>query len=160
HSPSASGTSFGATEGQTFSGFIGSYQNPDQPARAGSGNSVQINWGDGSSSAGSLTLVSAGNYQVSGSHAYQEEGNYTLTFTVTAAGGTSSVQASTSVHINDAPLTMVGMSPPAVVLVGQAMNNITVATFTDANPFHSTGDYSAQIAWGDGTVTAGAIRDN
>ncbi len=39
---------------------------------------------------------------------------------------------------------------------GQALNGVTVATFTDPNGEH-TGNYAATIAWGDGTETSGTI---
>jgi hypothetical protein len=157
--PSASGNSLSVTEGQAFSAVLGGYVNLDQPSRAVGGNTVQIDWGDGTSSAGSLVPVAAGQFQVTGTHTYQEEGNYTATYTVTAAGAGSSVQGSTSFHVADAPLTLT-MTPPSVVLAGQTLNGYPVATFSDADTFHALGDYSAQISWGDGAVTAGAIRDN
>jgi hypothetical protein len=158
--PSATGSSLSVTEGQAFSAVLGGYVNLDQPSRAAGGNTVQIDWGDGTSSAGSVVLVSPGHFNVTGTHTYQEEGNYTATFAVTAAGSTSSVQASTGVHVTDAPLTMLAMTPPSVVLTGQPLNAYPLATFSDTDPFHALGDFSAQISWGDGAVTAGAIQDN
>jgi hypothetical protein len=158
--PTASGTHISATEGQSFSGVIGSFQDLDEPSRAGTANSVQIDWGDGTTSVGSVTLISAGNFSVNGNHVYQEEGSYTLAFTITPVGSSSRVQATSSVQVADAPLKMVAVTPPGVVLVGQAINNYPVATFTDADIYRSLGDYTAQISWGDGAVTAGVLRDN
>jgi hypothetical protein len=159
-SQSAAGTALAANEGQTFTAIIGSYQNLSQPGRAAAGNSVQVDWGDGTTSAGTVTLTSAGNMAVSGSHSYHEEGDYGITFTVTAAGGSNTVTAHSTVHVLDAPLVMGAMTPPTIVLVGQLLNAIPVATFTDTNSFHSGSAYSAQINWGDGAVTVGTIEDN
>jgi hypothetical protein len=156
----AKGTSFGATEGVTFTGVIGTYQNLGQPVRANNGNTVRINWGDGTSSDGSVVLVSAGNFNIVGSHAYQEEGNYTITFTVSAAGGGGSAQASSTAALADAPLTMLSVAPPQTVLSGQPLSNFPVATFRDGSMFGSVGQYSATIQWGDGAVTTGAIQNN
>jgi hypothetical protein len=53
-------------------------------------------------------------------------------------------------------------SPPSVTAaaltarVGQPLTNVAVATFTDPNGEY-TSDYSATIAWGDGTQTTGVI---
>ena len=53
-------------------------------------------------------------------------------------------------------------APPSVTAseqtasVGQPLNNVAVATFSDPNG-ENTGEYSATIAWGDGTKTTGVI---
>jgi hypothetical protein len=156
---SASGGSFSSTEGQSFSVTVGTYTNPTQPARAGAANTVSINWGDGTSSAGSLSLQSAGSYAVQGSHAYAQEGTYHVTFSVTAVNG-GTVQAGATANVGDAALHMTSVSAPPTVLAGQPLNNVVVATFGDANSFASAGDYSASIAWGDGAVTGGSIRSD
>ena len=56
-----------------------------------------------------------------------------------------------SVTINDAPLTP-GVSLPIFATVNAPLNDVPVATFTDANPFGSAGDFTATINWGDGTA--------
>ena len=38
---------------------------------------------------------------------------------------------------------------------GQALNDVTVATFTCADSSLGAGDFTASINWGDGTVTTG-----
>ncbi|HWB10980.1 MAG TPA: Calx-beta domain-containing protein [Pirellulales bacterium] len=65
--------------------------------------SATINWGDGATSAGSITLVS-GTYAVSGSHEYLDEGHYRLKVGIEqtagpGAGGTSAtVTAAATIH--------------------------------------------------------------
>jgi hypothetical protein len=61
------------------------------------------------------------------------------------------------VQVADAALRMVSVTAPAVVLAGQPLSNVAVATFADANSLASAGDYAASIAWGDGSVTGGSI---
>src|SRR6185312_7911592 len=47
--------------------------------------SATINWGDGRTSAGTITL-SGTTYTVTGSHSYRQRGNHTITTTVTETG--------------------------------------------------------------------------
>jgi len=73
--------------------------------------------------------------------------------------GVGSVNGATSTNFS-LPASI--SSPPVVSLStltpveGQNLNNATVATFTDPNGTF-TGQYSANITWGDGTQTVGTI---
>src|SRR5207253_2197390 len=40
---------------------------------------------------------------------------------------------------------------------GQALSNVTVATFTDTDAITAANDFVATINWGDGTTSAGAV---
>jgi hypothetical protein len=157
---SASGTTFEAVEGVSGSWTIGSYQNASQPARAANGNTVVINWGDGTSSSGTVQLVSPGNWSITGSHAYNGVASYNVSFTVTDAGGNVATSSTSTATVVDAPLTLVAVTPPGTILAGQTLSNWSVMTFADANQFASAGQFSATISWGDGTTTGGAIRSN
>jgi PKD repeat protein len=60
----------------------------------------QINWGDGTTSACPSTSCSigvraAGGFTVSGSHNYRNNGTYTVTITLTDAGGSASKTTTT-----------------------------------------------------------------
>jgi uncharacterized protein (DUF2141 family) len=67
--------------------------------------------------------------------------------------GGSSGQVSTFV---DAPLSATGVN--VTVAHGIAATNVTVATFTDADPNGTAGQFTATITWGDGTApSAGTI---
>src|SRR5205085_3688992 len=87
------------------------------------------------------------------SHTYHEESatSFTVTATVTDSGNLSS-SSTTSVTVNDAPLTAGALTPP-VVSEGQAFTNLTVFHFTDANPFATVSDYTAFIKVGGGSST-------
>src|SRR5205823_5543674 len=88
-----------------------------------------------------------------GSHAYREEGSYALHVTINDRGG-STTAADGSVTVADAALTASGASVTA--REGSAFSGV-VATFGDANPFATAGGFSATVAWGDGTTSAGAV---
>jgi hypothetical protein len=65
-------------------------------------------------------------------------------------GGAQDV-AQTTILVADWPLTLT-VEPPEFI-AGQAYENVTVATFTDANLATAAGRYKAVIDWGDGFIT-------
>ena len=69
--------------------------------------SVSIDWGDGSTSAGTVTSDGQGGWLVSGSHLYAEEGSYAVGLTITDMGG-GTAQAGGTATLADAPLTAGG----------------------------------------------------
>jgi len=72
--------------------------------------SVMITWGDGQSSAGTLTALGGGQFTVSGSHVYADENptGYMVAVSIRdIAGGNTASAASTAV-IADAPLSATG----------------------------------------------------
>lgn len=63
---------------------------------------ASINWGDGSTSAGTVSGPVGGPFSVAGSHSYAEDGTYTITVTITDDGGSQATAASTA-SIADPP---------------------------------------------------------
>lgn len=145
----ANGRNVSAVESSPFSDTVatGTY--------SGSGTlSASIDWGDGSSSAGSVSL-SNGSYSVIGSHTYAEEGSFTLTVQVSASGGQSATAQGAAI-VADAPLTITRL------VVGASEKRLAglVATFTDADAAGTVSDYSATISWGDGVTSSGLVVKN
>ena len=113
-----------------------------------------ITWGDGQVTTGSVAGGS-GSFTVTGSHTYQEEGTE-LPFSVdVVADGGAAAEGTALITVQDAPLTMT-LTPPSPV-EATALNNVQVATFTDADTNAGPSNYQATITWGDGTSTPGAI---
>jgi hypothetical protein len=157
----ATGTAIAAVEGGTFNGAVGTFVDVDESAAAAAGNTAQIAWGDGTMTMGQVTPLGGGQYAVSGRHAYAAAGDYQLGFTVFEAGSAANATTGTSsVHVADAGLSMLSVSGPAAVLSGQAINGFAVARFSDGDPFAGAGDFVAQINWGDGGVSGGAVVAN
>jgi hypothetical protein len=130
----------GSTEGASFSGVVGQFTGGVGPY------SASIAWGDGQTSAGT---IGAGN-SVSGGHAYAEEGSYAVSLTVTDSTG-ASASATTSANTVDAAISLVGTR---LTVRSRTTFTARVATLTDADPGGVASDYSGQISWGDGSVTA------
>jgi len=150
----ATGTTFSATEGQSFTTTVATFTDPDTNATAAE-YSALINWGDSNSSAGTISGGS-GNFSVSGTHIYAEEGTYHVTVTITDTDNPSNTAtANSTANVADAALT----AAPACSATSLLSYNGLTATFTDAaGPLFGTlSDFSATINWGDGNITAGTV---
>ena len=113
---------------------------------------ANISWGDGTTTVGQV-VANAGStntFTVLGSHTYSEEGNPTLTVSVsngmTTLGPTSGV-----IRVNNAPLSA-GSSQTLNAKVGSFLSDSLLATFTDTDqtntpgdPQNNPADYSATI---------------
>lgn len=121
------------------------------------GGSVTVDWGDGTTSTGTVTQTGTGTFSVSGSHTYTDEGTYSVTVTVADDGGSTGTATGSAV-IADAALAATGS--PAFVSTNPV--SATLATFTDANPLATTADFtsgggSVTVDWGDGTTSPGTV---
>ena len=111
-----------------------------------------INWGDASTSPGTIVSLGGGNYRVDApSHTYIEEGTYNVTVTVKHDQLPPVTTAAQTITIADAPLTAGAFTPPTAV-EGVPITNVTVFHFTDADPNGNPSDYTALITPGDGTT--------
>ena len=152
----AAGPTLNATEGAPFTAAVASFADANPNATAAD-FTVAIDWGDHNTSTGTVTGDAAGGFAVIGTHAYAEEGSYTINVTINDAGG-SQATASATVQTADASLTASGTSINAVdgIVSAQAV----VATFVDLGGSESVADYSAAIDWGDGNASPGTIVAN
>jgi large repetitive protein len=163
------GNAISGVEGSsTGTVLLGTFVDGNQSATTANftsgGGSVVVNWGDGSApqtlAAGNLTAVGSADgvdWEIKAAHTYTEEGSYAYTITVTESDGAVTTVSGSAV-IADGSLT----AGSAVVLTpnsGIALANTTVvATFTDANAFATTADFTAQVSWGDGSSpTTGVV---
>jgi hypothetical protein len=148
----AGGTNISVSEGKPFTGAVATFTDPDTFATAAE-YSATIVWGDGGSSAGTITGGS-GTFSVAGSHTYAEEGTRQVTVTISDVDANLAAATVGSATIADAALTA---SPACVATFTQSYNGST-ATFTDAaSPSGTLSDFSATISWGDGSSSAGAV---
>jgi cyclophilin family peptidyl-prolyl cis-trans isomerase len=127
---------------------------------------VTVNWGEGDLSNPPAPLTqgvvvtkdtTTGVFTVTATKptAYREAGIFTVKVDVTDKLG-ATTKISTQLAVADAALSN-AQGIPVSGTQGLALNNVPVATFTDANPNAKTTDFNALITWGDGTSTAGAI---
>lgn len=142
-----------ATEGTSFNGAVATFFDADTNALP-SEYSASIDWGNGDSSTGVITGGN-GNFTVSGTTTYLEEGSYPVSVTVTDIDNTSNSQTvSSTATVADAALS--GTSSALTATEGAPLSSV-IATFTDADPNGTTTDYSATIDWGDGSTSTGVV---
>jgi hypothetical protein len=138
------------TEGLTGTQVLATFTDSDGNVSPGV-YSATIVWGDGGASTG---VVSANpgepGFQVTGAHAYAEEGSYSASVSITELDGASATVSGT-VSVSDAPLLGSGSSFTATAGAEFAA---TVATFVDTGGAESPGDYQASIDWGDSSGSA------
>ncbi|HEV2949418.1 MAG TPA: LamG-like jellyroll fold domain-containing protein, partial [Gemmataceae bacterium] len=151
--------SFQAKEGQQFSGTVASFTDANTSTLP-SDFAVTINWGDGSTSQGTVT-GSGGSYVVKGSHTYAEQGSYSYSVQVQDDGsGTAALSISGTATVADAPLAFVANATLPSGVEGQSVSG-QLGTFVDGNIFPPPGpppnEFTATIDWGDGATSTGTI---
>jgi uncharacterized protein (TIGR03118 family) len=141
------------TEGATLTGTLADFTSSNVGALP-SAFSTTINWGDGSSSAGTIVPNGSGGFNVLGSHKFTEEGTYTLGVAINDANDDNFTMTA-SAKVSDAAISATGV--PVNPVQGTTLSNATVATFTDAGGAEPAANYSATIDWGDGSSSAGTV---
>jgi uncharacterized protein (TIGR03118 family) len=150
---SPNGAALTTSEGATFNGAVAIFTDSNLDAIP-QGFTAVINWGDGTTDAGSVTGGS-GTFTVSGSHTYAFDGFFALAVNLVdrAPGIAEGVATGTATVNEDA-----GFAITASTLTGTegtSLSAVTVATFTDAGSTQPSTHYSATIDWGDGTSSTG-----
>lgn len=137
---------------------------------------AQITWGDGGQSAGVVKVIPSGRtggkslatIEVLGAHAFVaafETSEYQagLTVSLSRAGAkTSTTTVADVTGAGDSNLNAITAlsTAPLTVQRGRASGSLTVARFQGVTlgGLPNASDYTAEIAWGDGTTSAGTVR--
>ncbi len=140
--PTVTATPVLATEGEPFSGQVGSVSTCSPT------DTVVITWGDGATSGGALVPTSGSPCEVTGTHSYAEEGSYATQVSVAYAAGAAPATDSSTASVADAPISLT--SAPGT-------GGGVVAELRDAGGLEPAADYVVSIDWGDGQVSPGAV---
>jgi ELWxxDGT repeat protein len=151
-SSSASGPAMKAAEGHAFSGVVATFTDPGPTAA--SADTATITWGDGQTSAGTLTALGGGRFAVSGSNSYHHAGSYTISVQINPAAG-GSMWAASAVTVADEPFWATRTFQH--VAQGQPVTGV-LGTLADLNPLASAGDFTVTVSWGDGSQSAGTLQ--
>jgi hypothetical protein len=145
---------FSTAAGQIFSGVVATFSSgsaQDQPSNF----TAVINWGDGSSSAGTIGRGSSGGFTVSGTHVYNEGGIFSARIVISKQATGASIATTSTATVAPHPLNAIPV--PAQFQEGQAVP-VILADFSDPDPIaHDATFYSATISWGDGTTSSGTV---
>ncbi len=148
----ATGTPFSALEGASASGTVATFTDPDPKATAAE-YAATIDWGDATSSAGTISGPAGGPFTVTGTHVYQQEGSYTVTTTIADLDNVGNfASVSSAATVGDAAL-----AASCAAAVSPMSFSGPTANLTDANPFGMASDFTATIAWGDASSSAGTV---
>jgi hypothetical protein len=130
----------------------------DNPLAVIDDYAATIDWGDGSTSAGTIVAGALGGWEVRGAHAYATPGSKFAWVTITGVGGAGGM---TFVNTT-ATIANPAMHGSGVNTSGLRAHTWTdvVAHFSDDNPMASAGDYAVTIDWGDGQSSAGTVAAN
>ncbi len=155
------GATFVAVDGLPATGVVATFAVPNVAAIAAEFAGTAIDWGDGTTSPGVVTRsgspTGGSSFVVTGTHTYAEVGNVPIRVTIASSGGGTAVASSLAI-VSAAPIAASAL--PVAATEGTPLVDVPVATFTDANPGATSGDFSATIDWGDGTpATTGAISE-
>jgi hypothetical protein len=140
----AAASTFQAVEGATFSGGVVSAPAGCQSPQA------SVDWGDNTSPSPGQCSQNSVN---TGSHTYEEEGDYSAVASYTSSNGPRT--SSFTVHVADSALAATGTT-----FTGTAGSPLTavVAHLSDGDPHGQAADYAKVIvAWGDGLTSGGTL---
>jgi len=151
----ATGQDVSATEGASFTGTVATFTDPD-PNSTASEYAATIDWGDSSSSAGTISGPTGGPFTVSGTHTYAEEGSYPITVTISDVDNPSNnATTHSTATVADAALTA-GTLTLSTGVEGTTPVNASFS-FTDANTGAPASDFTATCSWGDSSSSAGTV---
>ena len=131
--------------GQSLSAVLAHVSDANPGAAAGD-FTAQIQWGDGASTAGTVSAAAGGGFDVAGAHTYGTAGSFTVTTTISDVGGTTTT-ASATARITAAVLTTTSASftlPGASRTLKQAL--WLSATSSVARGANRIVDYSWSVA--------------
>jgi len=111
-------------------------------------SAVTVNWGDGSpTEQANLTQTGQISFNLNslGGHTYNQNGNFTVTVSITQISGTT-FTGTTTISVHD-----LAAFPRLFSVTEGVETTVAVATFADSDPSATEGNFSISIDWGDGT---------
>jgi hypothetical protein len=140
----ASGITLNATQGVSFTGTVATFSDGN-PNAAAADFQATIAWGDGETSAGTITPGNATGFQVTGTHTYSEHGQFNASISLSDHGGSNTLASGTAIVADSIPFVHATLTQNPFVLRWARVSG----TFSDMELEHHT----AVIDWGDGSVS-------
>jgi uncharacterized repeat protein (TIGR01451 family) len=154
----ASSLQLNTTEGATSDLTVATFTD-SAGAEPLSNYSADVNWGDGTTSPGTITFDAASSvFTVQGNHRYSDDNTYAIQVTVHHATAADATTTSTVIVSDPAVIATGGFTLTASE--GTSSPTLTLATFTDPAGPEAVGNYSATVDWGDANSSDGTIVFN
>lgn len=150
-SPGSISLSGTITAGTAYSGVTATFGDSSPTETVGQLKGATINWGDGSSSAGTITGGN-GSFSVTGVHTYANPASVTITVSLSNGSGTVTDPAASATVYKVPPIIVAAKLNAATT----SFKNYSVGTFTAADT-DAASDFAATIDWGDGTVSPAIV---
>ncbi len=151
------GTTLSSAEGSALSGTLASFTDSATTDTA-SLLSATINWGDGTSSLGTITGGNGTFSVVSSGHAYADEGSFVTSIVISNSADGSATTLAGGYTATEADMLTAGAAAQIAVAAGATFSG-AVVNFTDSYSGATAADFTATINWGDGSSSAGTITD-
>lgn len=122
--------------------------------------SAQVDWGDGTSSAGTVAARAAGGFEVRGTHTYAAPGDYTIRTTVTGPAGATSAATSTAVvqaAATSGPVRVAGFARTGILLDPTVLV-VSLTAPLDPDSAEDVGNYVLRAAGDDGRLNTSDDR--
>ncbi|HEV3343815.1 MAG TPA: DUF4214 domain-containing protein [Pirellulales bacterium] len=142
---SATAASIASTEGATFSGGVATFTDSDAAENVSSDFTATIDWGDGATTAGTITTAAGGGFGVTGSHQYADEGTKSVVVTVADNNGATGTVTATATVVDAV------FAASTLNMIEGTSATIQLATLSDPGSPDLATDFSVTIDWGDGT---------
>ena len=152
-----------ATQEVPFSNVVATLVDSDRTASPSDFNnppgSVQVNWGDGVTSAGLVVgPISPGVFYVDASHTYASSGSYFTQISVNDQSGNSAIATGLATVTTSAPPELTIVANTIKGSAGTTLSGVPVANFLDPDPSDIASDFAAVITWGNGNTSIGLIQ--
>lgn len=181
--PVGTGTTINAKVGQSLNNVVVANFTESDLTNRNANFVASIDWGDGTTTGGTITPIGTTGFQVAGSHIYTASGPFTVNVTLTdqSTSGTTTVGGTTINVTSNGPVVSTpspivstanvssGLLPNSVYnfngvtlkgVVQDVETTQDVAVFQSSDPNATATDFTATINWGDGTTTAGSITED
>ncbi len=143
------------TAGLPVSGTLATFSDTGN-GRTASSYTATVQWGDETSSAGTVTDDGSGNFAVEGTHTYASSGNYVVTVALTDTDGDTWAAVSANPSILITALAIGNLHVESLTVTAHTAFSGTVGTFvSDAGAPSEL--FAVTIDWGDGTTSTGVV---
>lgn len=139
--------------------LVGEFQDGDTKDVVGDFQTPQVNWGDNTSSLGTISATQTpGVFEITSSHLYTSTGDFPVSVKVTDVYGSTVTTGNVTVNVVPATLNNTTQQTAWSSVVGLDTQPLIMGTFSDVDPTATTTDFSgATVNWGDGTVSSAQI---